>query len=56
MTQLHEQILTKVKRQLDDVRSNLDAVMYYTDPLPDNEFKRIREGYDKICEAIDKIY
>lgn len=33
----------------------LDDVMYRMMPLSDNEFKKVRACYDKICEANDKL-
>jgi len=48
--------MTKVQEQIKNVRAMLDDVMYYTDPLPENEFKKVREGYDLICQANDKLF
>lgn len=48
-------IINKVREQISTLRSMLDDVMYRTDPLPPDEFKRVRESYDKICEANDKL-
>ena len=48
-------IINKVREQISTLRSMLDDVMYRTDQLPPDEFKRIRECYDKICEAGDNI-
>lgn len=53
MTPRQDYILLKVKEQIKVVRSMLDDIMYRTDELPDNERKKIRTAYDKICEAND---
>ena len=56
MTSRQQYIMTKVQEQIKIVRAMLDDVMYHTDPLPDNEQKKIREGYDLICQANDKLF
>ena len=48
-------LLQKVVNKLQDARNMLDDVMYRTMPLSDNEFKKVRACYDKICEANDQI-
>lgn len=48
-------LLQKVANKLQDARNMLDYVMYRMMPLSDNEFKKVRSCYDKICEANDKI-
>lgn len=55
MTSRQQIILQKVAEKLSVVRTMLDDVMYRTDPLGDGEFRRIREVYDKICEANDLL-
>ena len=55
MTSRQQYIMTKVQEQIKVVRAMLDDVMYHTDPLPENEFKKVRSCYDKICEANDQI-
>lgn len=55
MTARQENNLHKVRALLKDARTLLDGVMYGGDPLSDNEFKKVRACYDKICEANDKI-
>lgn len=56
MTSRQQYIMTKVQENINSLRSMLDDVMYHTDPLPDNEQKKIREGYDLICQANDKLF
>ena len=48
-------ILQKVRDKLKEARDMLDDVMYRMMPLSDEEFKKVRGCYDKICEANDKI-
>lgn len=55
MTSRQEYIMTKVQEKIHELRVMLDDVMYRTDPLPENEFKKVRACYDKICEANDQI-
>ena len=58
MTTEQEMIIDKVRREIRTVRQMLDDVMYrneWRDKLTENEFKRIREAYDLICAANDKL-
>ena len=55
MTPRQKFILEKTKEQIRVVRSMLDDIMYRTDQLPDEEFKKVREAYDKICDANDVL-
>ena len=55
MTPRQEIMLIKVEALIADARSVLDDVMYRSDPLPDKEFKKIREAYDLICSANDLL-
>ena len=56
MEQFQYDYLRKASDQLNKIRKNLDLVMYDVNhTLTDAEFQRLREGYDKICEAIDKL-
>lgn len=56
MTSRQQYIMTKVQEQIRILRSMLDDVMYHNEPLPENEQKKIREGYDLICQANDKLF
>ena len=43
-------------RCLQSARKWLDQAMYYTgDPMPDEDFRKVREAYDLICSANDKL-
>ena len=53
MTTRQEYILAKAREQIRITRQMLDDVMYRTDPLGEDEFKKVRKAYDKICEAND---
>ena len=56
MTTRQQYIMTKVEGKIRELRIMLDDVMYHTDSLNDNEHKKIREGYDLICQANDKLF
>ena len=55
MTTRQQYILLKVQEQIRTTRQMLDDVMYRTDPLTPEERKRVRECYDLICQANDKL-
>ena len=56
MTARQKYIIWKVLEQIDTIRCMLDDVMYRTDKLSEEEHKRIREAYDLICQAKDRLY
>lgn len=56
MTPRQQYIMTKVQGQIKIVRAMLEYMMYRSAPLPDNEYKKICEGYDLICQANDKLF
>ena len=56
MAPRQQYIMTKVEEKIRELRVMLDDVMYRSDPLPDNEYKKIRKGYDLICQANDKLF
>ncbi len=55
MTPRQEIMLNRVRALIADARSVLDDVMYRSDPLTNEEFSKIRESYDLICKANDKL-
>ena len=55
MTARQEAMMNKVRTLIVSTRVVLDDIMYRSDPLDDAEFSRIRETYDLICEANDKL-
>ena len=55
MTPRQEIMLTRAKAHIVDMRNILDDVMYRSDPLDDKTFFKIREAYDLICKANDKL-
>lgn len=55
MTARQKYIMTKVEEKIRELRVMLDDVMYRTDKLSEEEYKRIREAYDHICEAADLL-
>ena len=51
-------IIDKARRQLHTVRQMLDDVMYrieWRDKLSESEFSRIRQAYDLLCQANDRL-
>lgn len=48
--------MSKAQEKINELRNLLDDVMYRTDPLPSKEQERIREGYDLVCKANDKLF
>ncbi len=56
MTSRQEYILSKAQEKINELRSLLDDVMYRTDPLSESEHRKVRESYDLICKANDKLF
>ena len=56
MNQRQKYIMQKAEEKISELRVMLDDVMYHNEPLPENEQKMIREGYDLICQANDKLF
>ena len=52
---MKEQALNQVRSQIKDIRRTLDGLMYGGIPITDDEYKKIREAYDLICKANDKL-
>jgi hypothetical protein len=55
MTFRQQRNLQIVRENVKEIRLLLDDVMYHMDPLTEEEHKKIRECYDLICKANDKI-
>ena len=55
MTRVQENEVRKVRDRIKEIRNILDAVMYYSEPLSEKEFKKIRGAYDLICKANDTL-
>lgn len=55
MTAQQERELRIVRERISEIRNILDGVMYYSDPITEEERKKIREAYDLICKANDKL-
>lgn len=49
-------MLGKVQEKIKELRVLLDDVMYRTEPLSDAEHNKVRESYDLICKANDKLF
>lgn len=56
MTARQEYILRKAQEKINELRNMLDDVMYHTDPLSDSELQKVRESYDLVCKANDKLF
>ena len=48
--------ISGVISQLKNVRANLDNIMYGESIISNKEFKTMREAYELICQAMDKLY
>jgi len=56
MTQDQRNNIFFATRKIEEARSYLDTAMYYTgEPMEESEFKKVREAYDLICKAADKL-
>ena len=56
MARRQEILLQKSREAITDLRNLLDDLMYNAaDPIDDKSFTRIREAYDLICQANDKL-
>ena len=55
MTARQEDALNKEREKISEIRELLDGVMYYSDPLTDKEFEKIRAAYDAVCSANDRL-
>jgi hypothetical protein len=51
MTPVQENMLNKVREEIQVMRNQLDWVMYRSEPLSNKEFNKIREAYDLVCKA-----
>lgn len=48
--------MSKVQEKINELRNMLEDVMYHTDPLSNEELHKVREGYDLVCKANDKLF
>lgn len=55
MTFRQQKAIEKAKEKIEEIRNLLDEVMYYSDPLGDKEFNKVREAYKNICAANDEL-
>lgn len=56
MTRKQQIIIQKAHEKISELRSLLDDLMYNTsEPIDDAIYPRIREAYDLICQANDKL-
>ena len=56
MTRKQQIIIDKAHEKIRDLRNLLDDLMYNAaDPIDDALYPRIREAYDLVCQANDKL-
>ena len=56
MTQEQQNNIFLATRKIQEARSYLDTAMYYTgEPMEESEFQKVREAYDLLCRASDKL-
>lgn len=58
MTFKQEIAITKAKEKIEEIRHLLDDAMYNNPPseaLDDKTFFKVREAYELICQANDKL-
>ena len=55
MTHIHSQLLMEAHSQIEQLRETLDNIMYYTDPLEEEEYQTVRRAYDLVCKANDEL-
>lgn len=56
MTQQQQNELRKAKNKIGEIREILDNVMYRMMPtISDDDYDKIREVYDLLCVANDKL-
>ena len=55
MTYEQERAISMALQGISSAREMLDFVMYYSDPISDNELKKLMESYDLLCKANDKL-
>lgn len=56
MTRRQEQFINDAKKNLEQARQWLDIAMYYSgEEMPEKDFEKVRNAYDKICSSIDSL-
>ena len=55
MTFGKEKQIQDVRNKIEEIRNILDDVMYGSPYISEKEYKPIREAYDLICKANDKL-
>ena len=55
MTYEQEMAISMARQGISSAREMLDFVMYYSDPISDAEHEKLREAYDLLCKANDKL-
>lgn len=47
--------IEQARGKIREIRELLDGVMYYSEPITKEEYKRVREAYDLVCKANDAL-
>ena len=56
MTPKQHYLISEAIKCLQSARKWLDQAMYYSgEEMPEKDFKKVREAYDLICSANDKL-
>lgn len=55
MTPKQVSFVNEAIKCIKQTREWLDMAMYFSGKMPEEEFKRIREAYDLVCKANDKL-
>ena len=56
MTTKQAMLVNEAIKCLQSARKWLDQAMYYSgEEMPEKDFKKVREAYDLICSANDKL-
>jgi len=56
MTQEQQNNIFLATRKIEEARRFLDNAMYYSaEPMEESEFQKVREAYDLLCRANDKL-
>ena len=55
MTNNQKNLLGDIRKQINSARRDLDNLMYCSEPLADEDFEKVRQGYELLCQAADKL-
>ena len=56
MTPKQHYLISEAVKSIQSARKWLDQAMYYSgEEMPEKDFQRVREAYDLVCKANDKL-